>query len=210
MRDGVTQLRVLVVSLDRLSRAGLAAVLDQQPGLTVMAQVSGDENSLLTLDVYAPDVIVWDVSWDTSSAMDNLRLLPENTPPVLALAATENQAAQARAAGAQAFLSRDASPEALAAAIVALSYGLRVTDPALAGGSAPAAPGPGSASLLTPREQDVLRLLAEGLPNKGVASRLGVSEHTVKFHVNSIMGKLNAQSRTEAVTLATRLGLLPL
>ncbi len=56
----------------------------------------------------------------------------------------------------------------------------------------------------------MLKLLAEGLPNKGVASRLEVSEHTVKFHVNSIMGKLNAQSRTEAVILATRLGLLPL
>jgi DNA-binding NarL/FixJ family response regulator len=142
--------------------------------------------------------------------MNNLGLLPESAPPVLVLAATENQAAQARVAGAQAFVNRNASPEAMAAAIVALSHGLRVTDPALADGSAPAALGPGSASLLTPREQDVLRLLAEGLPNKGVASRLGVTEHTVKFHVNSIMGKLSAQSRTEAVTLATRLGLLPL
>ena len=85
-----------------------------------------------------------------------------------------------------------------------------MTDPALAAGSAPAAPGSDSAPLLTPREHDVLRLLAEGLPNKGVASRLEVSEHTVKFHVNSIMGKLNAQSRTEAVILATRLGLLPI
>ena len=206
----MTQLRVLVVSLDRLSRAGLAAVLDQQPGLTVVGQVSGDENALLPVEVYGPDVIVWDVSWETASAMDNLRLLPENTPPLLALAATENQAAQARTAGAQALLSRDASPQALAAAIMALSHGLRVTDPALAVDSAPASPGSGPPSLLTPREHDVLRLLAEGLPNKGVASRLGVSEHTVKFHVNSIMGKLNAQSRTEAVTLATRLGLLPL
>jgi len=204
------QLRVLVVSLDRLSRAGLGAVLDQQPGLTVVGQVSGDENALLPLEVYGPDVIVWDVSWETASAMDNLRLLPENTPALLALAATESQAAQARAAGARGFLSRDASPEALAAAIMALSHGLQVADPALAGGLSPAEPGPGSNSPLTPREHDVLRLLAEGLPNKGVASRLGVSEHTVKFHVNSIMGKLNAQSRTEAVTLATRLGLLPL
>ena len=204
----MTQLRVLVVSLDRLSRAGLAAVLDQQPGLMVVGQVSGDENPFLPLDVYAPDVIVWDVSWETSSAADNLRLLPENTPSVLALATTRHQAAQARAAGVQAFLSRDASPEALAAALIALSHGLQVTDPALSGGSESIAPGP--ASLLTPREHDVLRLLAEGLPNKGVASRLEVSEHTVKFHVNSIMGKLNAQSRTEAVTLATRLGLLPL
>jgi len=129
----VAQLRVLVVSLDRLSRAGLAAVLDQQPGLTVEGQVSGDENTPLPLDVYVPDVIVWDVSWETASAMHNLGLLPENTPPVLALAATENQAAQARVAGAQAFLSRDASPEAMAAAIVALSHGLQVTDSALAG-----------------------------------------------------------------------------
>ncbi len=127
---------------------------------------------------------------------------------MLALAATEHQAAQAQAAGAQAFLSRDVSPEALAAALIALSHGLRVTDPALSGG--PESITSGSASLLTPRENEVLRLLAEGLPNKGVASRLEVSEHTVKFHVNSIMGKLNAQSRTEAVALATRLGLLPL
>ena len=114
------------------------------------------------------------------------------------------------AAGAQALLSRDASPEALAAAAVALSHGLQVTDPALAGVSAAVTPEPGSASLLTPEEQDVLKLLAEGLLNKGVVSRLEVSEHAVKFHVNSIMGKLNAQSRTEAVILATRLGLLHL
>ena len=94
--------------------------------------------------------------------------------------------------------------------MTALSHGLSVTDPALAGGSDAIEAGPAAAPLLTPRENDVLRLLAEGLPNKGVASRLEVSEHTVKFHVNSIMSKPNAQSRTEAVTLATRLGLLPL
>ena len=206
----MTRLRVLVVSRDRLSRAGLAAVLDQQPGLTVVGQAFGDDYSLLPLDIYEPDVIVWDVSWETADAVGNLGLLPEDAPPVLALAVTSDQAAQARVAGAQALLSRDASPEALAAATVALSYGLQVTDPALAGLSASATPQSSSPALLTPREQDVLKLLAEGLPNKGVASRLEVSEHTVKFHVNSIMGKLNAQSRTEAVTLATRLGLLPL
>ena len=206
------QLRVLVVSLDRLSRAGLAAVLDEQPGLTVEGQVSGDEDSFLPAAIYDPDVIVWDLSWETESASRNLGLLPENSPSVLALAATERQAGQARKAGAQTILGRGASPEALAAALIALSHGLQVTDPALSGdsGAADSTSGPGGASLLTPRENEVLRLLAEGLPNKGVASRLDVSEHTVKFHVNSIMGKLNAQNRTEAVTLATRLGLLPL
>ena len=205
----MTLLRVLVVCRDRLSRAGLAAVLDQRLGLTVVGQIAGDDNTLLPLDIYVPDVIVWDVSWETSNAVNSLGLLPEDAPPVLALAVTSDQAAQARAAGAQALLSRDASPEALAAAAVALSHGLQVTDPALAGVSAAATPEPGSASLLTPKEQDVLKLLAEGLPNKGVVSRLEVSEHTVKFHVNSIMGKLNAQSRIEAVILATGLGLLP-
>ena len=209
-RNEVTPLRVLVVSLDRLSRAGLAAVLNEQPGLSVVGQISGDAKEFLPLDVYVPDVIVWDLSWETESAVVNLSLLPVDAPPVLTLAVTEGKAAQARAAATQAILSRDASPETLAAAIVALSHGLQVTDPALAAGSAPAAPGSDSAPLLTPREHDVLRLLAEGLPNKGVASRLEVSEHTVKFHVNSIMGKLNAQSRTEAVILATRLGLLPI
>jgi DNA-binding NarL/FixJ family response regulator len=130
---------------------------------------------------------------------------------VLALAATWQQAAQAKSAGLQAFLNRSATPEALAAALTALNHGLQVTDPSLTRDSNSAAPETGGvASPLTPRENDVLRLLAEGLPNKGVASRLEVSEHTVKFHVNSIMGKLNAQSRTEAVALATRLGLLPL
>jgi DNA-binding NarL/FixJ family response regulator len=204
------ELRVLVVSLDRLSRAGLATVLDQQPGLTVVGQVSGEEDSFLPADVYDPDVIVWDVSWETASASRNLGLLSENSPSVLALAATLDQAGQARKAGAQSILGRNSSPEALAAALVALSHGLQVHDPTLSGGPGLSAPGLEAVSPLTPRETDVLRLLAEGLPNKGVASRLEVSEHTVKFHVNSIMGKLNAQNRTEAVTLATRLGLLPL
>jgi DNA-binding NarL/FixJ family response regulator len=205
----MTELRVLVVSLDRLSRAGLAAVLDEQEGLTVVGQVSGDEDSFLPADVYDPDVIVWDVSWETASASHNLGLLSENSPSVLALAATREQAGQVRKAGAETILGRDSSPEALAAALVALSHGLQVTDPALSGEPGLSESGPEPASPLTPREHDVLRLLAEGLPNKGVASRLEVSEHTVKFHVNSIMGKLNAQNRTEAVTLATRLGLLP-
>ncbi len=63
---------------------------------------------------------------------------------------------------------------------------------------------------LTPRELEVLQLLAEGLANKAIAQRLGVSDHTIKFHVNAILGKLGAQSRTEAVVRATRLGLIVL
>lgn len=203
----MSPLRVLIVSHDQLSRAGLAALLDGQPGVSVVGQAQGGEDIGRLLDVYSPDALVWDVAWDTAESMAALALLPEDPPPVLALSTTESQAAQAKAAGARGLLSRDAGAAAIAAALQALVHGFRVEDPAATG------PAPGVASpspLLTPREMEVLRLLAEGLPNKGLASRLSVSEHTVKFHVNSIMGKLNAQSRTEAVTRATRLGILPL
>ena len=70
--------------------------------------------------------------------------------------------------------------------------------------------GAATASALTEREQEVLRLVALGLPNKGIALDLGISEHTVKFHVGSILGKLDAGSRTEAVMTAARRGLLAL
>lgn len=85
-------------------------------------------------------------------------------------------------------MNRNAPPDALAAALTALSHGLEVTDPALSSSSNSTAP----TFSLTPRENEVLRLLGEGLSKKIVASQLNVSQYTVKFHVNSIMGKLNA------------------
>ena len=81
-RDAPAQLRVLVVSLDRLSRAGL----------TVVGQVSGDEDSFLPAEIYQPDLIVWDVSLDTAVATYFLGLLPEGSPPGLALVATQEHA----------------------------------------------------------------------------------------------------------------------
>jgi DNA-binding NarL/FixJ family response regulator len=78
------------------------------------------------------------------------------------------------------------------------------------GWPAASAEAPGLAEELTPREREVLQLLAEGLANKAIAQQLTISEHTVKFHVNAIMSKLGAQSRTAAVVRATRLGLVVL
>ncbi len=98
----------------------------------------------------------------------------------------------------------------LVAALRAAALGLVVLDLVLAEAALvvhadpPADPG----ALLTPRETDVLRLLAEGLANKTIAQRLDISEHTVKFHVNALLRKLDAQSRTEAVIEATRRGLI--
>ena len=101
----------------------------------------------------------------------------------------------------------------LVAAVQAVSRGLIVIDPQIAGiaglrwNGAPAPIDPVD-DLLTPREMEVLRLVANGLPNKTIAHQLEISEHTVKFHVGSILTKLDAASRTEAVTIATRRGLL--
>jgi DNA-binding NarL/FixJ family response regulator len=96
------------------------------------------------------------------------------------------------------------------AAMSAVFNGMIVVDPELAGAIMPATSHAISppAQPLTPRELGVLQLLAEGLPNKAIAHRLDISEHTVKFHVNSILSKLDAQSRTEAVVHATRQGLI--
>jgi DNA-binding NarL/FixJ family response regulator len=109
-------------------------------------------------------------------------------------------------------LSRDITGEGLEAALVTVMEGLAAIDPAM---TAPILP-PGSivspnlAEPLTAREMDVLRLMADGLPNKAIAVKLEISEFTVKFHVNAILGKLGAQSRTEAAMTAARLGLIPL
>jgi DNA-binding NarL/FixJ family response regulator len=103
----------------------------------------------------------------------------------------------------------------LAAALTAVASGMVVIYTGIADAWLPralqAAPSlNGEVEALTPREAEVLNLIAEGLPNKTIAIRLNISEHTVKFHVNAILTKLGAQSRTEAVVRATRLGLIAL
>jgi two-component system nitrate/nitrite response regulator NarL len=126
------------------------------------------------------------------------------------LLSEETYAVEAQIAGARGLLSRDISSERLMAALTAAAQGLMVLDLSLVPnllGTGERLPSP-LAEELTPREIEVLALLAEGLPNKTIAHRLNISEHTVKFHVNAIMGKLGAQSRTEAVVRATRLGLI--
>jgi DNA-binding NarL/FixJ family response regulator len=105
----------------------------------------------------------------------------------------------------------------LAATLNALGQGLVVLTPAVAASlradsaliDADRQPNP-LIDALTPRELEVINLIAEGLPNKNIAGKLGISEHTVKFHVNAILTKLGAQSRTEAVVRATRMGLIAL
>jgi DNA-binding NarL/FixJ family response regulator len=218
MDDNVTDLRVLIVADDPLARAGLAALLADQPGCLVVAQVAEDADLLSAPDVYRPQVVVWDLGWErvpTSTpaqptGTERLAELADAGLPIVTLLPEESYAIEAQISGARGLLTRDISAERLMAALTAVAQGLMVLDLSLVAsllGTGDQIPSP-LAEELTPRELEVLRLLAEGLPNKTIAHRLSISEHTVKFHVNAIMGKLGAQSRTEAVVRATRMGLI--
>lgn len=141
-----------------------------------------------------------DPEWDGDAA---LILILEEPKPMAFADAIRN--------GARAVLSLDTTPEELSAAIHAAAAGL-VTVPAAQAlallGSAVETPRQATSETLTPRETEILRLLSTGIANKEIAARLGISEHTVKAHIASVLGKLNAGTRTEAVSIGLRQGLI--
>ncbi len=199
---------VLVVSADPLARSGLAALVAGLPDLALVGEAGPSQASRVDAG-RAPAVILWDVGGAVRAGMAAARWA-ELTAPVVALAADAGQAADALRAGARSVIARSAAPEALAAAVVSTARGLVVLDPSLAGGFVRPPESPDGAEPLTPREREVLALLAEGLANKAIAARLGISEHTAKFHVNAILAKLGVESRAEAIVRAARLGLVVL
>lgn len=206
-------LRVLVVATDPLARAGLSALLADEPGIEVAGRSDGADWHA-DLAAHRPDVVVWDAGWQNASGWDWLGEIAQ-VALLLFLFGDEGDALTAWTAGAHGVLSRSATGGQMAAAVAALVAGLAVTDSSLAdrlrtagAGDVPPLQAPLLAEPLTPRELQVLRLMADGLPNKAIADRLQISEHTVKFHVNAVLGKLSAASRTEAVVTATRLGLI--
>lgn len=205
-----SDLRVLVVAEDPLVRAELAALLADQPDRAGVSQADGDDDLSAAVDASRPDVVVWDLAWSPSVALERLAALGDHHVPVVVLVPEEADAADAVRAGADGVVRRTADGATLMAAVRAASLGLRVIDPgfAEAGGLARDSGAPPLTETLTARESEVLQLLAEGLPNKAIAERLNISEHTAKFHVNAILGKLGAQNRTEAVTRAVRAGLI--
>ena len=214
----MTAVRVLVVSNDPLARAGLATLLADQEGVNVVGRVGGSDDLAGALDAHRPDVVLWDMGWESETALAHLAESRLATPTAMLITGEEG-AQQGWRAGVQGVLRRDAEPASIAAAVIAVAQGFLVIDAAyrtlLAEPQPLQVPMPwsqeGETTLpedLTAREHQVLQLLAEGLPNKTIAQRLDISEHTVKFHVNAILGKLGVSSRTEAVVRATRLGLI--
>lgn len=187
-------------------RAGLRELLTDS-GVEVVETFAPDALLEATLDDV--DVLVVDLADDRElrAALDG------ELASVPAVVLTDRPSATAADSAARAWLPVDASEEALAAAVAGVAAGLTVFAAELVPAEVAGIVGgsfEGDVASITDREHDVLELLAAGLPNKAIARRLDISEHTVKFHVGSLLSKLEAQSRTEAVTIAARQGLLTL
>ncbi|HEY7521437.1 MAG TPA: response regulator transcription factor [Methylomirabilota bacterium] len=205
----MTRTEVFIVA-DGAVAARMEALLRRDPGLHVVVV---DAAALATRGVEDDMVIV--VLALPAAALERVleTLRRRRRVPAVVVATTSPRAAwsaRARRAGVRAVVGEDASAEELTAAVMAVRAGLLVLDPRVLA-RAPATPAArGDPSALTTREAEILDMMAEGMSNRAIGGRLKISRHTVKFHVASILTKLAARSRTEAVTLGLRHGLISL
>ena len=186
-------MRILVAADSPVARAGLKALVEDAAAVCVDSR--GLVEKARDLD---PDVILWQLSTDQEAA-SLLRELRGFRIIVL----SSNGAVDLIRSGASGVLPVDTSADQIAIAIDAAMAGLGVVPLDLY--SEPPAP-----SILTAREIEVLRMIAEGLANKEIAFRLGISDHTVKFHVSALLGKLGVSSRAEAISAGIRQGVIML
>ena len=197
-------IRLVIAAPSAVVRAGLEALAASSPEL----QVVGSFPDLSGAETLHPDVVLAalplkDIPPPSGSRALPLVLLTNDAQPLWTL--------EAFRLGIRALLGRNASQAEILAAVEAAANNLAVIEPQdldiLLSSAAPAQV-EGESSALTARELEVLRMLAEGAANKIIAWKLGISEHTVKFHVASILARLGASSRTEAVTIGIRKGLV--
>jgi len=193
-------IRVLIAASSPVARAGLKSLVGDAADCVAAGSASAGELVELALELH-PDVILWQISPDEDAAAVLRSLERQNTVLV-----TSNAAFDLIRAGAHGVLPLDASAEQIGIALRAAAAGLGVFSPEHL--DSPAASR--TPSTLTAREKEVLRMIAEGLANKEIAWRLGISDHTVKFHVSALLGKLGAGSRAEAIGAGIRQGVIML
>ncbi len=208
--------RVLVAAASVITRAGLQALITTNPALTVVG--SSSVATAQQVEALRPDVVLLELDGSEPLPETLLTLdagLYDFAVLILIDDPQGDRATEALRSGIQGILPLEATADEIIAAVEAVAAGLVVLHPDLVDSLLPV---PSATRVLpadpnqalTPREVEVLGMLAEGLGNKTIARHLGISEHTVKFHVSSIFTKLNASSRTEAVTLGARQGLIML
>lgn len=207
-------IRVLVKASSAIARAGLESLVREHPGFQLVRDSPGGDPADSSESL--PDVLVAEAeNLADDSAREALDWASAGGPVVLLVRNLGSESiAEALREGVKAVLPAGLTAAEIAAAIEAAAAGLVVLDgisaEALVRSAASVSGGDVKPLIeaLTPRELEVLRLVAAGLGNREIAGRLEISEHTVKFHVASVMGKLGAASRTEAVTLGIRHGLI--
>jgi two-component system, NarL family, response regulator YdfI len=212
-------IRVLIASGSALERAAIASAIDADRALELVGGPGTPEDLDEALDEYEPDVVVAVVG-PQAGAFERLKATLTNgdeirKPALVVLSDNREEFEGTTRSEIDALLPLDATPAQIGVAIEAAASGLVVVHPAFLDSLPETQPAPVPApesprASLTPREVEVLNLLAQGLGNKEIAARLGISEHTVKFHTGSIFNKLDASGRTEAVTLGIRAGLIML
>lgn len=219
--------RVLVAAASAVTRAGLEAILAREPSLVVVGSAAA-ASLAEELAAHEPDVVLVELAGSDDDVLATLHVVSGDLDdgvrpsPSVVLLADEGDAAQLMtmfSSGVRGVLPRDARPREIVAAVAAAAAGLvavaaeffaRLPSEATVGAPSRAVRAPASEAALTPRELEVLRMIADGLGNKQIAARLAISEHTVKFHVGSVFAKMRASTRAEAVMIGARRGLIVL
>ena len=212
-RTGGGAIRIAVGATSAVRRAGLESIIRSHAEF----HLAGSFGSVASLVSFARSTELDVIVIDTDSIRDLLLEPTSDTAIVLLTEVTEARSiSRLLRSGVRAILSRESDPDDVLSAIYASYDGLVLlstpTAESLAAlfGDQPLEVEAEWSEEITSRETDVLRMLAQGLVNKDIAARLGISEHTVKFHISSILDKLGAATRTEAVTLGIRRGLIPI
>jgi len=206
------RIRVLIVDDHAVVRRGLRAFLDLQPEVEVVGEaVDGASAEEMTVTL-RPDVVLMDLVMPGTDGIATIRRLRERRekPAVLVLTSflDDVHVFAALQAGAAGYLLKEVQPDELVRAIRQVHQGESALHPKVAARLVQHMAQPAGFADLTPRERDVLRLLAEGFANKEIARRLSLSEKTVKTHVSNILQKLGVADRTQAALLAVRRGLV--
>ena len=229
----MTAIQVLLVDDQQIVRQGLATILKYAPGIEVVGEAEDGEEAIHLAQELDPDVVLMDLKMPRLGGIPATRKIraaqPEARVIILTTYDADDLVFEGIKAGAQGYLLKDASSETLVDAIRGVMRGESLIDPGVARAvleefqrlsakSTPPGKPPGVATAegqaiiepLTPREEEVLVLLVEGLSNKEIGARLHLTEGTVKNYVSAIIAKLQANDRTHAVVTALRRGLVEL
>ncbi len=201
---------VLVVDDHALLRTGVANIINQEPDLRVIAEASNGQEAIDAFERYRPDVTLLDLRMPVMEGVEAVRQIRERDPLakviVLTTYDTDEDISRALKAGAKAYVLKDISADLLIECIHDVLAGKTYLAPQAAAKLAEGV----TRVQLTPRELSTLRLIADGRSNKEIANELEISERTVKTHLGHLFAKLGVTSRTEAVKIATRRGLVRL